>query len=154
METISSIFPPLPKFHISLKSKVTTDQLFTVISSQDIATVARECFKDDGVNHVEHFYCVALTRGNKVLGTKRISSGGITGTVADPRVILQFALLINATNLILIHNHPSGSLRPSRADEELTTKIKEAARYFDMSVMDHIILTDTSYFSFADEGLL
>lgn len=78
----------------------------------------------------------------------------LLGTVADPRVIMQFALLSNATQLILCHNHPSGNLKPSKADEELTAKIKMAASYFDVKVLDHIILSSEGYFSFADEGLL
>jgi DNA repair protein RadC len=83
-----------------------------------------------------------------------VSSGGITGTVADPRIILKKALEEEAVSLILCHNHPSGSLRPSRADEELTIKIREAARYFDIRVLDHVIVSNEGYFSFADEGMI
>ena len=83
-----------------------------------------------------------------------ISSGGITGTVADPRIILKRALEENAVSIILCHNHPSGSLKPSRADEMLTQKIKVAAQYFDIRVIDHIIVSEAGFFSFADEGLL
>ena len=83
-----------------------------------------------------------------------VSEGGITGTVADPRPILKTALEQNAVSLILCHNHPSGSLRPSRADEELTRKIREAARYLDITVLDHLIVSEEGYFSFADDGLL
>jgi DNA repair protein RadC len=74
--------------------------------------------------------------------------------VADPRIILKRALEHDATAIILCHNHPSGSLKPSKADEDLTYKIKEAARYFDIQVLDHIIVSDEGYYSFADEGLL
>jgi len=74
--------------------------------------------------------------------------------VDDPRIILKKALEEDAVNIILAHNHPSGSLKPSRADEELTNKIKEAAKYFDIKVLDHIIISDLGYYSFADEGLL
>ena len=80
--------------------------------------------------------------------------GGITGTVADPRLILAAAIKSLSVGLVLCHNHPSGNLRPSRADEELTLKIKEAAKYHDIKVLDHIILSSEGYFSFADEGLL
>jgi DNA repair protein RadC len=97
---------------------------------------------------------VFLNRANKIKHFEVISEGGITGTVADPRIILRKALDHDAVSLILSHNHPSGSLRPSRADEELTIKIKEAARYFDIRVLDHIIVSDGGYYSFADEGLL
>ena len=77
-----------------------------------------------------------------------------TGTVADPRIILKKALEEDATSLVLCHNHPSGNLKPSRADEDLTHKIKEAAKYFDITVMDHIIVSEEGYYSFADEGIL
>jgi len=83
-----------------------------------------------------------------------ISEGGITDTIADPRIILKKALEEDATSIILCHNHPSGSIKPSRADEELTNKIKEAARYFDIKVLDHVIVSEDGYYSFADEGIL
>jgi DNA repair protein RadC len=102
----------------------------------------------------EVFAVVFLNTANKVIRTEHISEGGFTGTVADPRVILKRALHHNATALILCHNHPSGNLRPSRADELLTQKIKNAAAYFDIRVIDHIIVSHEGYFSFADEGIL
>jgi DNA repair protein RadC len=95
-----------------------------------------------------------LNRSNKINHFEIISRGGITGTVADPRVILKKALEEDATSLVLSHNHPSGSLKPSRADEELTKKIIEAAKYFDIKIIDHIIVSEEGYYSFADEGLL
>jgi DNA repair protein RadC len=83
-----------------------------------------------------------------------VSEGGMTGTVADPRIILKKALENDATALILCHNHPSGNLKPSNADETLTQKIKQAAAFFDIRIMDHIIVSNEGFFSFADEGLL
>ena len=83
-----------------------------------------------------------------------ISRGGITGTVADPRIILKKAVEEGATSIVLSHNHPSGNLKPSRADEELTQKIKQAASFFDIRVLDHVIVSDEGYYSFADEGLI
>lgn len=102
----------------------------------------------------EVFVAVYLNRSNKIQHHEVISTGGITGTVADPRIILKKALEYDATGLILCHNHPSGNLRPSKADEDLTWKIREAARYFDIQVLDHIIVSDEGYYSFADEGLM
>jgi DNA repair protein RadC len=102
----------------------------------------------------EVFAVLFLNRANKINHFQIISEGGITGTVADPRVILKKALEEDAVSLILCHNHPSGSLKPSRADEELTRKIKEAATYFDIKVLDHLIVSDDGYYSFADEGIL
>ena len=95
-----------------------------------------------------------LNRSNKVICIYNVSSGGVTGTVADPKLIFMAALRVNAVSLVLAHNHPSGSLKTSNADEELTQKIKQAGHFLDMKVIDHIILTSESYFSFADEGLL
>ena len=122
-----------------------------VSASNDIAHFLQSKLKD---KRHEVFAVVFLNRANKVNHFKIISEGGITGTVADPRIILKMALEEDAVSIVLCHNHPSGSLKPSRADEELTQKIKEAARFFDIRVLDHIIVSDEGYFSFADEGLL
>ena len=123
----------------------------TVASSNDIADFLMAKLKD--YRH-EVFAVVFLNRANKINHFEIVSEGGITGTVADPRIILKKALEEDAVSIILCHNHPSGSLKPSRADEELTSKIKEAAKYFDIKVLDHMIVSDAGYFSFADEGLL
>lgn len=124
----------------------------TVIrNSLDTAEFLRTRLKDYAV---EKFAVLFLNRANKVNHFQIVSEGGITGTVADPRHILKTALDHQAVSLILCHNHPSGSLRPSRADEELTKKITEAARLLDMTVLDHLIVSEEGYFSFADEGLL
>ncbi len=119
--------------------------------SKDIAAYLQVLLKDYSK---EVFAVVFLNRANKINHFEIVSEGGITGTVADPRIILKKALEENAVSLILCHNHPSGNLKPSRADEELTAKIKEAARFLDIKVIDHIIVSEEGYFSFADEGLL
>jgi len=122
-----------------------------VSSSADVATYLQTSLRD--YKH-EVFAVIYLNRSNKINDFKIISEGGITGTVADPRIILKKALEQDAVSIILCHNHPSGSLKPSRADEELTHKIKEAAKYFDIKVLDHLIVSDDGYYSFADEGIL
>ena len=122
-----------------------------VTSSSSVARYLQARFRD--LPH-EIFAVVFLNRANKIIHFEIVSSGGITGTVADPRIILKKALEEEAVSLILCHNHPSGSLRPSRADEELTLKIKEASRFFDIKVLDHVIVSSEGYFSFADEGLI
>jgi DNA repair protein RadC len=136
------------------KTKVKPSQRPKVSSSADIFKILTQIWNTDRIELVEEFKVLFLNRNNKVLGVFNVSSGGITGTVADPRLILAAAVKANAVSLILSHNHPSGSLKPSRADEELTNKIKCGAQYFDMRVLDHIIITSENYFSFADEGLL
>jgi len=123
----------------------------TVRSANDIAQYLRTNLKD---HPYEVFAVVFLNRANKINHFEIVSKGGITGTVADPRLILKKALEADATALILCHNHPSGNLQPSRADEAITKKIKEAASYFDIRVVDHIIVSEEGYYSFADEGIL
>lgn len=122
-----------------------------ISSSTDVADYLQTLLKD--YKH-EVFAVLFLNRSNKINHFQIISEGGITGTVADPRIILKKALEEDAVSIILCHNHPSGSIKPSKADEELTHKIKEAARYFDIKVLDHLIVSDDGYYSFADEGLL
>lgn len=146
--------PAYPEFKISLSHKNKQSELFPVSDSKDAAVVARKVFEADTIDWVETFIVIGLNRASKVIGFYKVSQGGVTGTVADPRVVLQFALLSNATALIIAHNHPSGGLKPSRADEELTQKIKGACQFFDIRLADHIILTSESYYSFNDEGLL
>jgi DNA repair protein RadC len=122
-----------------------------VKNSKEIAVYLKALLKDFTQ---EVFAVLFLNQANKINHFEIISKGGITGTVADPRIILKKALEENATSIILSHNHPSGNLQPSRADETLTQKIKEAARYFDIKVIDHIIVSEEGYYSFADEGIL
>lgn len=122
-----------------------------VKESKEVASYLQSLLRD---HKREVFVVIFLNRGHKINHVEVISEGGMTGTVADPRIILKKALEENAVNLILCHNHPSGNLRPSRADEELTYKIKEAARFFDIKVLDHLIVSEEGYFSFADEGLM
>ncbi|MEY2586750.1 MAG: hypothetical protein RLY11_599 [Bacteroidota bacterium] len=102
----------------------------------------------------EVFAVLFLNRANRIKHFEIISSGGMTGTVADPRIILKKALEEEAVSIILCHNHPSGNLKPSKADQELTEKIRQAAKYFDIQVLDHIIVSNEGYYSFADEGVM
>ncbi len=107
----------------------------------------------ENLNH-EEFWVVYLNRGNKILEVKNVSSGGITGTVFDMRLVFKDAILLESTNIILCHNHPSGNLTPSEADKDLTDKTKEAGKLMSIEVLDHLIIADQGYYSFADEGLL
>lgn len=107
---------------------------------------------------VEVFICLLLNRANKPIGFVHVGTGGMTGCVADPRVILRHAILSGAVAIILNHNHPSGNTRPSKADEEVTYKLKQGGQLLDIIVLDHIITTGTDkndpYFSFEDNGIL
>ncbi len=102
----------------------------------------------------EEFWILYLNNSNKIIEQFQISKGGITGTLVDVRITLRKALELGAVSLILAHNHPSGNLNPSEADKQLTRKLKTAAESLDIKILDHIIVTEKSYFSFADEGLL
>ena len=102
----------------------------------------------------EEFWIVYLNNSNKVLWTGQQSKGGITGTLVDVRLVLKQALELGAVALILAHNHPSGTLKPSEADKQITKKLKVASEALDIKVLDHLIITQKEYFSFADEGLL
>ncbi len=102
----------------------------------------------------EEFYAIYLNNANEVLQTKQISIGGMTGTVADGRIIFRYALEYKATGIILSHNHPSGKCAPSQTDISLTKSIGEFGKCIDLKLLDHLIFTDNGYFSFADEGLL
>ncbi len=123
----------------------------TVRNSSDIARYLKPLIKDF---NYEVFAIVFLNRANRIKHFEIISRGGLTGTIADSRLILKKAVEQDATSLILSHNHPSGNLNPSQADIDLTKKIKTAASFFDISVCDHLIISEDGYYSFADEGVI
>ncbi len=135
------------------KTKVKASERPLIRDSKDIYDVLKQIWDENKIEMLEEFKVVFLNRANRVIGVYDASSGGITGTVADPRLILAAAIKSLAVSIILSHNHPSGNLKPSKADEDLTTKIKEAAKYHDIRVIDHMIITSEGYYSFADEGL-
>ena len=100
----------------------------------------------------EEFYMLALNRANKVLGWYRISEGGTSSTVVDAKLVSSIALNCNASAIVLAHNHPSGNLKPSQADKDLTRQLKDGGKLLEISDIDHLILTAESYLSFADEA--
>jgi len=106
------------------------------------------------IEYVEEFYLLLLNRGNKILGFVKLSEGGTCGTVVDIKMIFQAALKANAQYIVVCHNHPSGGLQPSQTDIYLTKKIADAGRLIGIELLDHIILTAESYYSFVDEGVL
>lgn len=106
------------------------------------------------IDFVEQFKLMLLNRAKRVLGIYELSTGGVAGTVADPKLIFAAALKANASYLIVSHNHPSGNLTPSQADQTLTAKIAEGGKYLDLPVIDHLIITSEGFYSFANEGLL
>lgn len=103
---------------------------------------------------IEEFWVIYLSRSNKILSKEKISQGGITGTMVDNRLIFKHAIELNAVSLIISHNHPSGNIQPSNSDIQITHEIKKAGNLLNITLMDHLIVTQTSFFSFADENLL
>lgn len=124
-----------------------------VRSSEDAYNIAKHLYKDD-LNVYESFFVIGLSMANKMKDYIRISHGGVAGTVVDPILVAKFAIDTLSKAIVLVHNHPSGNLKASVADRELTKKIIEGMKLFEITVLDHIIVTDTGYLSFADEGLL
>jgi DNA repair protein RadC len=128
----------------------------TVKTSADAYQVLKEFYNIDTIAMVERFNVLYLNNSNRVTGVYQLSKGGITGTVADIRLILGTALKTLASGIILSHNHPSGNLCPSTADKDLTRKLCKAAQFMDLKILDHLILSpeDGQYYSFADKGEL
>jgi DNA repair protein RadC len=120
-------------------------------SSKDAWNLMRRHLVD--LNH-EEFWMLLVGRSSKVLGKELVSKGGLSNTIADPKIIFGTALQYQATGIILVHNHPSGNLKPSQSDIELTKKLTAAGRLLEIQVLDHLIITDSGYMSFADESLL
>lgn len=120
-------------------------------SSSESAQVLRKVWEDD-LDMIERVYVLYLDNANQVQSVSLISMGGLQGTVVDLRVVFATALNCLATGIILAHNHPSGTLQPSQADIHLTNRVKEAGKLLDINLIDHIILTEDSYYSFCDEG--
>lgn len=122
-----------------------------ITSSRDVFNSVRALLCD---LTYEEFWVLYLNQANHIIEKNRISQGGISGTVADIRIILKRGLELLTSSLIICHNHPSGNLKPSENDIRLTTKIKNAAAHMDIKLLDHLIVADNSYFSFSDEGIL
>jgi DNA repair protein RadC len=131
------------------ESEITVKQ--QISSSKDVFEYFHANLSD---SQYEEFWVLLLNRGNKIIKKVMISEGGISGTVADPKRIFKTAIENNATSIILCHNHPSGNLKPSEADIKLTKKLKDAGSLLDIAVLDHIIIGEEKFFSFADEGLI
>lgn len=149
----SNKIPMAAEIEVSYRPAISNKPIIT--SSLDAYSVLKEFISQNTISLQEHFIVMYLNRANRVLGVYKLSNGGITGTVADPRLILGIALKIAATGIILAHNHPSGNLKPSNADVELTKKIKTASSFMDILVSDHLILSaNNEFYSFADEGLI
>lgn len=139
---------------ISYSSKIKNSERPKLTSSREVFKVFSETWSNDTIELLEQFKVILLNRGNRVIGLFEVSSGGVSGTVADPKLIFATALKATASAIILAHNHPSGNLKPSQADISLTKKIKEGGKLLDIDVLDHLIISTEGYYSFADDGML
>ncbi|WP_278035902.1 JAB domain-containing protein [Flavobacterium nitratireducens] len=144
---------PEIKIAVSFDKNLKKSELVKITSSRDAYEVFKRVFNADTFDWCEEVVMLCVNNSNKVVGFYKVSSGGMTGTIIDVRMIFTTALKSLATGIIIAHNHPSGTLTPSEADKSITRKIKEAGQFLDIKVLDHLIITDESYFSFVDEGI-
>lgn len=143
------------EIELSYKSKVKNSERKQISKSTEAVNIFRSIeHYNNNMNLYECFYTMYLSRSNKVLSVMMISEGGTSGTVIDVKKILSPAILQNASGIILSHNHPSGNIQPSQTDKQITDKIKQASQLMDINILDHIIITDESFYSFADEGII
>lgn len=136
------------------KTKVKPSLRPKITESRVTHGILKQIWNDNHVELREEFLLLLVNRANKLLGVWPVSQGGVAGTVADPKLIFVAALKGLASGIIVAHNHPSGNLSPSQSDIDLTKKLKEAGKFLEIKLLDHIIYTVEGYFSFADEGLL
>jgi DNA repair protein RadC len=141
------------EIEINYKNAVKAADRIKISGSKDGYELLRQLWSDK-IEYVEEFCVLLLNRANQVLGVTRISQGGTCGTVVDVKCLFQAVLAANASQIIIFHNHPSSNCTPSTSDRLLTSKIKQAGLLLDVALLDHIILTNENYFSFADEGSL
>lgn len=142
------------QFKITKVNEAQEFEQVKITSSETAYNFMRQFWYDD-IEVYESFFVLLLNRNNVTIGWAKISQGGVTGTVADPKMILKYALDSLACGVILAHNHPSGNLQTSQADDEITNKIKQGLKFIDCNLFDHIILTPSNgYYSYADEGRL
>ena len=139
---------------VSYKSNYNITERPQINSSHDAYNILMQHWRLGSIEHLEEFKVILLNTNNRVLGIVDISVGGVSGTLADPRIIFAVALKTNTSKMILSHNHPSGNTRPSDADKKLTQKLKDGGKLLDIEVCDHIIVTNHSYYSFADECMM
>ena len=142
------------EIQLTYKSNVKPSLRPKVNGSKDAYELLKENWDASRIEFIEQFKAVLLNRANKVLGILEVSTGGVSGTVADPKVIFAAAIKANASSFLVAHNHPSGNLSPSQADIDLTRKLRDGGKLLEIQLLDHLIVTVEGYYSFADEGAL
>ncbi len=156
METLFSdlLCNQVAEIELVYKTKVKASVRPQIRSSRDASEIFRNNWDENKMDFIEQFKVLLLSKANRVLAIYEQSTGGITSTIADARLIYVAALKAGASNIIICHNHPSGNLKPSITDQEMTTKLKQAGELLEIRLYDHIIITSEGYYSFADSGLV
>lgn len=149
----SSLFQ-VSEISVSYLPKFKANERPQISSSKDAYEILYNNWDLGKIQLLEHFKILLLNRANKVLGIYEVSSGGTAGTVVDPKLVFSVALKASAHSIILCHNHPSGNLKASQPDIEMTKKLIAGGKILDINVLDHIIISSESYYSFADEGVI
>jgi DNA repair protein RadC len=142
------------EIYLAYRSNVKPSARPKVSMSKDAYKIFLENWDSNRIELCEQFKVLLLNRSNKAIGIFEVSSGSVAGTIADPKLVFASALKANACGLIIAHNHPSGNLRPSQADIDLTKKMREGGKLLEIPLLDHLIVTTEGYFSFSDEGIL
>jgi len=154
MECTANELYQIAEVEVIYKSKVKASQRPLISTTKDAYNVFLQVWDKNKIELLEEFKAIFLNKANRLLCVYHLSSGGITGTIADIRLLFSVALKTATCAIVVCHNHPSGNLKPSRQDEEITQRIKNAGKLLEIQVLDHIILSSEGYLSFADEGLL
>jgi len=137
----------VPAYRLAVDKSMPKIEAEQIRNADDSVKFCRNFFHDD-LTLYESMFIVLLSKINRPIGYAKISQGGVAGTVVDPKIVMKYAVESLASGIILCHNHPSGSLQPSALDDDITQKIKEACKLFNIELLDHIILTETSYYSY------
>jgi DNA repair protein RadC len=144
----------LAEVEVKYLTNVKVADRIKITQSKTIHEIFRILWDENTIEHVESCYVLLLNRSNHVLGWKRVSEGGVKGTVVDPKVVFQLAIKTNSSAIVIAHNHPSGNLHFSEIDKSMTKKLKESGKLLEIDVLDHLILTSEGYLSMADEGII
>jgi len=144
----------LPEIKVSVTIDGKGTAQHKISNSQDAYALAKHIFNQDTISWTEEMVMLCLSRSQHVIGYFKVASGGMAGVIVDPKVIFTIALKSCAHSFILMHNHPSGNTQPSTEDEKVTDKVKNAGKLLDIKLLDHIIVTTDSFYSFADNGLI
>lgn len=154
MANVANLFDSnVSEINVTYTNKIKPSERYQVKNSQDIYQLLLSRY-ENCMEHHEEIWAIYMNNQHKVLGVSKISQGGFSEATCDPKIVIQIALKANASSIILSHNHPSGNTKPSDADRRITRKISEGCKFLDIQFLDHVIISPSSYYSFADDGQL